>query len=247
MKDNFSQYASQYAKFRPHYPPEVFAHILSLVGEKNAAWDCGTGNGQVANVLSVHFKNVFATDISAQQLQHAIQLPNIEYSLQPAEKTNFDDAQFNLVTAAQAVHWFRFHEFYTEVKRTLKSGGLIAIIGYGLLQTAQPIQQLIDHFYHKVVGPYWDAERRYIDERYQTMPFPFQEIPMPDFQMDYIWTQEQLLGYINTWSAVKQYEKRHGTSPIEALSQEINRLWEDNRVQTFSFPLLLRVGLNKKN
>jgi ubiquinone/menaquinone biosynthesis C-methylase UbiE len=247
MKDNFSQQAQQYARFRPHYPPELFAHILSLVAEKNTAWDGGTGNGQVASVLATHFTSVFATDISAQQLEHAIQLENIHYSLQPAEKTNFHDAQFDLVTVAQAIHWFRVQEFYTEVKRTLKPGGLIAIIGYGLLHASQPLQQLIDHFYYKIVGPYWDAERRYIDEKYQTIPFPFQEIPMPFFQMDYDWTLEQLLGYINTWSAVKHYEKQQGVNPVNALAKELGKLWQDQEVQTFSFPLLLRVGRNNKN
>jgi ubiquinone/menaquinone biosynthesis C-methylase UbiE len=99
--------------------------------------------------------------------------PNIHYSLQPAEHSSFSDNQFDLITVAQAIHWFDFDKFYAEAKRTLKPAGIIAVLGYGLLQTDQPLQSVIDHFYTKVIGPFWDAERHYIDEAYQTIPFPF--------------------------------------------------------------------------
>lgn len=48
MKDNFSKQADLYAKFQPGYPSELFAFLFSSVTEKKTAWDCGTGNGQVA-------------------------------------------------------------------------------------------------------------------------------------------------------------------------------------------------------
>jgi ubiquinone/menaquinone biosynthesis C-methylase UbiE len=242
MKDNFSSNAQNYAQFRPHYPPELFAHLLDLVPDKTSAWDCGTGNGQVAGVLADYFETVHATDISSQQLDAAIRKPNIYYSVQPAEKTSFADKQFSLVTVAQAIHWFRFHEFYTEIKRTTKPGGLIAVIGYGLLQTEPPLQQLLEDFYRNTVGPYWDAERRYIDESYQTIPFPFPEITMPAFSMDYEWNREQLAGYIRTWSAVKHYAKRHNTDPVTALEEGWQQLWKSDEKKLFRFPLLLRAG-----
>ncbi|MBV9987935.1 MAG: class I SAM-dependent methyltransferase, partial [Chitinophagaceae bacterium] len=176
MKDNFSSQSQNYAQFRPHYPAELFSYLLGLVKERESAWDCGTGNGQVAGVLADHFGLVQATDISQQQLDQAISKPNIHYSVQSAEKTGFADAAFDLITVAQAIHWFRFHEFYSEVKRTLKPGGLLAVIGYGLLRTDAALQQLLDDFYRNTVGVYWDAERRYIDEAYTTIPFPFKEI-----------------------------------------------------------------------
>ena len=242
MKDNFSTRSKDYAQFRPHYPPELFTHMLTLVSEKDSAWDCGTGNGQVAVVLADHFREVQATDISRQQLDEAPQRSNIQYSIQPAEKTAFADAQFDLITVAQAIHWFRFHEFYTEAKRTMKPGALIAVIGYGLLRTDSPLQEAIDHLYTNIVGPYWDAERRYIDEAYKTIPFPFEEIAMPSFQMDYEWSAEQLTGYIRTWSAVKHYIKQKGEDPVSAFEQSLPALWGDRSARSFSFPLLLRVG-----
>lgn len=246
MKDNFSDNASSYAQFRPHYPDELFGQLLPLVTNKQAAWDCGTGNGQVAGVLADHFKDVYGTDISSEQLNQAVQKPNIHYSVQPAEHTDFADDVFDLVTVAQAIHWFRFHEFFTEVRRTLKPGGLFAVIGYGLLETDEPLQQLLHHFYRKIVGPYWDAERRYLDEDYKTIPFPFEEIAMPALSMKYSWTYDQLLGYLRTWSAVKHYKQRNGVDPVGLIEADLTACFGTLNEKEFVFPLLLRVGRNKK-
>lgn len=242
MKDNFSEGSKEYAQFRPHYPTELFDHLLQLVKEKNTAWDCGTGSGQVAGVLSEYFTKVFATDISAQQLDAAVQRTNISYSIQPAEKTSFDEAQFDLITIAQAIHWFQFDAFYREAKRTLKTGGLIAVIGYGTVQTTGPVGSIMQHFYKNITGPYWDAERHYIDEQYQTIPFPFDEIKMPALQMSYDWSLEQLVGYINTWSAVKHYNKQHGHTALSLIEAELTAAWGNSPTHSFVFPVLTRVG-----
>src|ERR1044071_3550840 len=106
MKDNFSKQSIAYAKYRPTYPQELYDFILSKVEKRDAAWDCGTGNGQTAKELSKYFKKVFATDISEKQIQNAHAVENIFYSMQPAEQTNFSDNTFDLVTVSQALHWF---------------------------------------------------------------------------------------------------------------------------------------------
>ncbi len=242
MKDRFSAYAADYAKFRPQYPAELFNWLFAQVNERENAWDCGTGNGQVAGVLAQHFAKVYATDISAQQLAEAVQRPNIEYSVQAAEATNFPDRFFSLITVAQAIHWFSFDDFYGEVKRLLTKNGIIAVIGYGLIETAEPIRQLIHEFYRNVIGPYWDAERKYIDEQYQTIPFPFEPIVSPSFSIQYHWTFPQLMGYISTWSAVKNYQRKTGTNPLDILSAHIQKNWGKEAKHLFIFPLFLRVG-----
>jgi ubiquinone/menaquinone biosynthesis C-methylase UbiE len=120
MKDNFSDKSDKYAKYRPTYPQEMLDFIFSLLDKKENAWDCGTGTGQIAIELSKEFNNVYATDISKTQLDNAIKKDNIFYSVQSAEKTNFNNKTFDLITVAQAIHWFDFDKFYFEVKRTLK-------------------------------------------------------------------------------------------------------------------------------
>ncbi len=94
MKDNFSSQSGNYAKYRPGYPSDVYKFIKKNLSSYNRAWDCGTGNGQVAAELSAFFTKVEATDISANQLKNAINKENIHYSMQPAEKTEFPRSIF---------------------------------------------------------------------------------------------------------------------------------------------------------
>lgn len=176
MKDNFSTQSAEYAIYRPTYPQELFDFLFSLVNQKESAWDCATGNGQVARVLAQHFAGVYATDISEKQLSQALKLPNVVYSVESSEKANVPDVSFDLITVAQAIHWFNFDAFYSEVKRTLKPNGLLAVIGYGVMVIDKKVDQVVHKLYEDILGKYWDSERIYIEEGYKTIPFPFDEI-----------------------------------------------------------------------
>lgn len=241
MKDLFSGHATSYAQYRPTYPPALFSWLVSLVNDTTAAWDSGTGNGQVAAVLAAYFTQVYATDISEQQIAQAPKRPNIIYKTAAAENSGFADASFDLITVAQAIHWFRFDDFYLEAKRVLKPGGIIAVIGYGLMYIDKETDAIIQHLYSQTLGGSWDAERRYLDEGYQTIPFPFTEITAPAFTMTMEWNVQQLLGYLQTWSAVKHYEKRTGINPVDKIAPQVIAMWKED-LKTVSFPLLVRVG-----
>ena len=245
MKDNFSKNSPEYAQFRPKYPAELFSFLENLVEEKEAAWDCGTGTGQVAGELAKFFKRVEATDISQQQLDNSVKVSNINYSLQPAEKTNFPDNSFDLISVAQAIHWFDFRQFYKEVNRTLKPGGIFAVIGYGLFKCNEQTTELINHFYWEVIGPYWDFERQYLDDGYRSIQFPFEEIHTLDLEMEFSWDFEHLIGYLKTWSAVKHFQNKKGYDPVVAISGDLRIAFGEREV--VKFPLFLRVGKNNKS
>lgn len=241
MKDRFSIGSEQYAAFRPLHPQAFFEYLKTIIPNPETAWDCGTGNGQVAVALADFFEHIEATDISKQQLQQATQKDNIHYSIQAAEQTTFQDNTFDLIIAAQAIHWFDFEEFYNEVNRTGKNGALIIALGYGLFESIPEIDRIIRTFYQTEIGPYWDAERRYVDENYKTIPFGFEEIQAPTFAMQYRWNYEHLMGYLNTWSAVKNYEKTNGINPVTLIKDELKTLMQD-RTYDIHFPVLLRIG-----
>lgn len=240
MKDNFSEKSDNYARYRPGYPQELFDFIKALLKNKRRAWDCGTGNGQVAAVLADFMEEVYATDISAAQLEEATEKRNIRYSKQPAENTNFPDDFFDLVTVAQAIHWFDFSKFYKEVKRVLKPSGYIAVMGYSLFKSNKETNKVIEHFYKEIIGPYWDPERIYLDEEYKTIPFPFKEVETPHFQLKEKWSLERLIGYLNTWSAVKHYEKQVGSNPVELIKEDLKQSFgKEGEVR---FHIILRLG-----
>jgi len=242
MKDNFSAQSAEYAIYRPTYPQELYDFLLELVDKKNVAWDCATGNGQVARVLAQHFQQVYATDISEQQLSQALKLPNILYKVESSELADVPDQSFDLITVAQAIHWFNFEAFYSEVKRTLKPDGAIAVIGYGLMLIDKKVDQVIHKLYEDILGKYWDSERRYIEEGYKTIPFPFEEIAAPHFQIKTTWNFNQLIGYLNTWSALQHYKKANERNPLEYLITELKEAWGDEAEKEVRFPILLRVG-----
>ena len=241
MKDNFSTQAKAYSQYRPYYPPEMISYIVNFVIDKAVALDVATGNGQVAAALAPYFKEVYGTDISAKQLQNATPAPNLIYKEGSAEDTGFKNEQFSLITVAQAIHWFEFDTFYAEVKRILKPDGIFAVMGYGLFSTNPETDIIINHFYKDIIGSYWDTERRYIDENYTTIPFPFKEINTKKFTNHFTWTFEQLTGYLETWSAVQHYIKQNGTNPIELIRDDLQASWENSDKQV-TFPLLLRIG-----
>jgi ubiquinone/menaquinone biosynthesis C-methylase UbiE len=156
MKDNFSDKSNLYHQFRPSYPTDLLDWIYQQVAGFESAWDCGTGNGQIASELATKFKNVFATDISEQQLSNAPFLSNITYSKQAAEQTNFANDLFDLITVGQAIHWFEFEKFFAEVKRTAKPKAILAVIGYGKFNSDPTIDAIINKLYSEIVGGYWD-------------------------------------------------------------------------------------------
>lgn len=246
MKDNFSVRSESYAKFRPLYPKEMFAFILPLVKTKQIAWDCGTGNGQVAHELAKHFHKVHATDISERQIANATPAENIFYKVEQAERTQFPDKTFDLITVAQAIHWFDFDAFYKEVKRVGKQGSVLAVMGYGLMTIDDATDKVIDYFYKDITNPYWDDERKYIDENYQTIPFPFEEIPSPKPFITAEWNFDQLIGFLNTWSAVQHYIKANNKNPVDLVYGNLKKTWKNDLMKVVRFPVLLRVGkINK--
>lgn len=241
MKDNFSKQAVDYSKFRPQYPQEMIDYVVSFVTNKSVALDVATGNGQVARKLLAYFDTFYATDISQKQLDNAIDTQNIIYKKESAENTSFEDRKFDLIVVAQAIHWFDFELFYKEIYRILKPDGIFAVIGYGLFYTNSESDKILNNFYYNIVGHYWDAERKYLDENYETIPFPFEEIPSKEFESNFVWTFEELIGYLNTWSSVQHYISKNDQNPINLIYDELKVSWKKNN-QKVTFPLLLRIG-----
>jgi SAM-dependent methyltransferase len=227
FKDCFSQGAAAYARARPRYPPELFAALGRLVSPRDLAWDCGTGNGQAALGLTKHFERVQATDASAAQLKEAVAHPRIAYQQTGSSGSNLPDHAVDLVTVAQAAHWFDLDLFYGEVRRVLRPGGVLAIWCYGLCRIDPATDVPVQEFYSKTVGPYWPPERHHIDMGYRTLPFPFPEEPFPAVTMELAWTLPDLIAYVRTWSAVSEYLKQRGEDPVSALHERLRRLWGD--------------------
>ena len=242
-KDLFSKQSDLYARYRPGYPKELYDHILSLVKDKNIAWDCATGNGQAAIVLADHFKKVIATDISPAQIEKAKAKDNIEYLVCPAESTPFDENTFDLVTVAQAYHWIKWKEFKDEVTRVCKPGAIIAVWVYYAHTTGdKKVDDAVHAFYENVTRSYWDDERKFVDEMYSTVEFDYELLPSKIFKTILEWRREDLIGYISSWSAIQKFIKVNGHSPVPLIEKEINELWPEGEIKKVTFPIYLKAG-----
>jgi SAM-dependent methyltransferase len=240
-KDLFSQQAASYAGFRPGYPQSLIEHILQSTTGRTNAWDCATGNGQAATLLAPHFQHVYATDISEKQLANAVPAPNIHYSVGSAENSGLPENSMDLVSVAQAYHWFDFNRFEQEVRRVLKPGGKIAIWGYGLFYSNNDkFNQAVQDFYSGVLGKYWDPERSWVDKHYATVPFPFD--PLPDFEstMKYSWDRRKLQGFLDSWSAVQHYKREQTVDPVAPWIESVASFLE-TPLEVF-FPVFLKMG-----
>lgn len=241
-KNLFSTQASYYARYRPAYPAELYDFVLGHVRGRDLAWDCATGNGQVAVELAKRFRRVVATDISEQQLAQAIQRENVDYQISSVENSQQADYSFDLITVGQALHWFDLAAFYREVKRVAKPEGVLAVWGYGLMQIAPEIDTLVLHFYRNVVGPYWEFNRSYVDTAYATLPFPFREVVCPEFRMNKRWTLGELEGYLNSWSSIVTFNRERGFNPVSAFVEQLRPHWPEDEALAVTFPIFMRLG-----
>lgn len=243
FKDYFSEQAAAYASYRPHYPPELFAWLASITSRRQRAWDCATGSGQAALALASHFAQVIASDASQAQLHHAQPHTRIHYVCASAEQIPLVDTSVDLITVAQAAHWFTWPRFLQEVARVLHPGGVLAIWCYGLFQISPAIDELLRDYYQHTLGAYWPAERRHIENAYADLSLPYPPLAPPAFMMQTDWNLSQVMGYLASWSATRLYLNATRTDPLPALQARLAKHWGApalaRRVQ---WPLHLKVG-----
>jgi len=242
FKDYFSKQSDVYVKYRPLYPDALFAWLATLALKHDAAWDCGTGNGQAAIGLAGHFGKVIATDPSESQIANCLPHSKVEYRVAKAENSGIAPQSVDICTVANALHWFDFEIFYDEVNRIVKPCGIIAAWTYALPSVSTTVDAVIRHFHDVVLGDYWLAENRLIENQYKTIPFPFEEIPAPEFVYQKRLTRQDLLGYFRTWSAVQRYIDRNGRNPIDEIIARLHDAWPNDSEKTFTWHLTLKAG-----
>jgi len=225
FEDHFSATAPEYSRYRPRYPESLYDFIVEKLPRRELAWDCATGSGQSAVSLARRFARVIATDAAERQIANAVPLDNVEYRVALAEDPGLEDDSVDLVTVSQALHWFDLDRFFAQVRRVARETAWIAAWAYDILEVAPGIDELLSEFYAVTMGPWWPPERRYVVERYETLPFPFRTVPSPPFRMEARWTVDEMLGYLGTWSAVRRCREQTASDPLEALAPELRARW----------------------
>lgn len=241
--DHFAFAAGSYASYRPRYPTALFEWIASFSPTRDRAWDCGTGNGQAAVALAKHYGHVVATDPSVAQLARAQRAAGVSYLAMTAERCALAARSADLVTVAQALHWFDHAAFFVEADRVLRPGGALAIWSYGLLTIEPAIDVLLQRLYVDILGPYWPAERALVDSGYVGIELPYPQVDPPALEMEATWSLAQLAGFLSTWSAVGRYRNARGTDPLPAFIRGATPVWGSAATRRVRWPLVVRLAL----
>lgn len=244
FSDHFSGHASAYADARPGYPAELFAWLAAQCPSHNLAWDAGCGNGQASRALAEHFSSVFATDPSAAQIASAAPAhPLVRYAVEPAEHCSLATGSVDLVTVAQAYHWFDHARFCTEAMRVLVSAGVIAIWSYAESRVSPAVDAIFDDLHNERLNEDWPAGREHVINRYRDLPFPFAHVSAPPFEMRCDWNLAQYLAYLRSWSASQRYLERTGRDPVSDIAPAMAAAWGDPQAaRIVQWPLTLLVG-----
>ncbi|CAE5991068.1 unnamed protein product [Arabidopsis arenosa] len=259
MAKLFIKQAEQYAAARPNYPTKLFDFIASKTPCHDLAWDVGAGSGQASRSLAGIYKNVIATDTSSKQLEFAAKLPNVRYELTPATMSSSlvaPESSVDLVTVAQALHWFELTTFYSNVKHVLKKpNGVIAAWCYTNPEVNAAVDKIFRRFYDEKLGPYWDKARRLVEDGYRGIEFPFEKVDDDDdstesqslpvrFVTEREMVFEEYTTYLRSTSAY-QTAKEKGLELLTAeMEAEFADSWKEDgeEKKVVRFPIHLLIG-----
>lgn len=238
----FSSNADGYARFRPTYPEALYAWIAERAPAREMVWDCACGSGQATDPLTRYFGHVVATDASADQLVHAPPYPRVIWKHSRAEASGLPDASVDVITIAQALHWFDHAAFWPEVDRVVKPGGLVVAWSYGRAEMGHPLlDAAIARLHDETLGPWWPAERQLVLDGYANVGFPYPKLEVPSFSMSASWALEDFLGYVRSWSAMQRLIDATGVDPTPACREALVGPWGSGP-REIRWPLTILAG-----
>lgn len=127
----------------------------------------------------------------------------------------------DLVTSAQAAHWFDLPTFYGAVKTVARPGAVVALWCYERCRINSAADALVEEYY-QYLDPFWPPERCLVEAGHRGIKFPFEEIESPLFELKCHWDCEAMLVYLESWSATQRCAKAMDTDPLESLRGDLN-------------------------
>jgi ubiquinone/menaquinone biosynthesis C-methylase UbiE len=244
FRDHFSICADVYSRARPGYPDALFKYLAAWAPARECAWDCGTGSGQAALGLAEHFDRVEATDASPEQIRQARSHERIRFRVAVAESSGLPDQSCDLVSIAQAIHWFDLQRFYAEARRVLRPRGVIAAYGYTEFYIRSDIDAVVRETLLEPLAGFCPPENRVLWSGYNMADFPFSELPKPILLAMYVdWTVQQLLDYSLSWSGTQRRIAKLGNDFLTVARHRLCEVWGDaDRPRPVVLPLTVRIG-----
>lgn len=236
--------AANYAKFRPTYPPRLYEHILDyhLKHNKSApktVVDFGCGTGQATKALGDHCQQVLGLDPSKTMIDQALQedhAQNVDFAVcdESSLESKVAENSIDLLTAAEAAHYFSWPQFWDRAAFILKPGGTLALFSYWTFAFPEypEVAQIIDDYAYAddKCGPHWDSgrdclNREYVDIKESMDPTKFTDLEYRVNHFDKFRPQEPfeqikqnvsvdtVISLLKTWSPYFNYKAANPDKP----------------------------------
>jgi SAM-dependent methyltransferase len=122
--------AEVYERARPEYPPEAIEFLREIgLSDDSDVLDLAAGTGKLTRALIAAGARVTAVEpLSAMRQMLQQRLPEATVMEGTAERIPVEDGFVDLVTVAQAFHWFDAPKAAAEIARVMRPGGGLAAI-----------------------------------------------------------------------------------------------------------------------
>ncbi|WP_421193405.1 class I SAM-dependent methyltransferase [Aeromonas enteropelogenes] len=243
--ERFSARVEAYVKYRPGYPSAMLDFLADelAMGPETLVADIGAGTGILTALLAPRVRQVLAVepnpDMRAAAQQLLAEAPNVVCHDGRAEATGLPDGCVDLVTVAQAFHWFNRPAFKAECRRLLKPGGRVALIWNDRL-TDTEFLKAYEGGLRTYSGDYEEVNHRNLGEGDFTAFFEG-DYRLCRFDNCQHFDLDGVLGRLNSSS----YAPAIGTSAYEQLTALIRRefaRWEQDGRIAFNYSTLVYSG-----
>jgi SAM-dependent methyltransferase len=226
----FSSRVENYARYRPGYPPEVVELLKSECGltSDSAAADIASGTGIFTRLLLQNGNRVFGVEPNPEMRRAGEELlagfPQFSSVAGAAEATTLPDHCVDMITAAQAAHWFDREKARREFCRILKPGGWVVLLWNERSVDATPFLKAYERLLQTYSTDYHEVRHEHTTSSIDAFfaPSPFQERVFETKQeLDY----SSLEGRLLSSSYMPQAEQPN----YGAMLRELQRIFDDHQ------------------
>lgn len=208
--------AERYAKGRPYFHRNTIEKVkefLKLEEKFKIALDVACGTGLSTKALLDIAEKIYGTDTSEEMLKQAEQNNRIIYSISAAEKMEFADKKFDLISVCSGVHWFDIDKFLNESQRILINNGWLVIYDNFFISEMENVPEFNDWFFEIYLKRFPSPNRKdnynWNDENINKFNFNF--VFEDNFKNTVEFTKNDLITYFTTQSNISNYiEKEKG-------------------------------------
>ncbi len=223
----FSSRVNDYVRFRPSYPKEVTETLKRECGltRDSVIADIAFGTGIFTRLLLEHGNPVFGVEPNPDMRRAGEEFlkayPKFKSVSGTAEATTLPDKSVDLITAAQAAHWFDRDKAMREFQRILRPDGFMVLIWNDRKMTGSRFSEAYELLVEKYGTDYSEVQRlgRTVEGGEFFQEFKCEKRTLPNYQdFDYESIEGRLLS--------SSYAPQRGDAVCAAMLADLRRIFD---------------------